>query len=502
MNERIAIALVSGTLAAMAGCTREASVAPPPGIAAAPKSAARQPAARATEAPAEPVVTALPPLEVGFAARPRVGAAARKANREGLEHHRAGRFEQALARFEAAIGKSSDHDLARYNLACALARRARVEESIAQLDVLVPRDPRRFVARVRTDEDLAAVRESPAWTELARRLDAAEHGWAAAFDRGLPASFYDHEEPVELAGGPPQTGTRDLVVGLYLHDAGRFVPISHDGEYGFVDVARRRAVRIDSGRCEGPSHTPGRETEVTVEDAAPGGTTKLHVDVDRETAKPLGADADHAGHCVYPERVAMAAADDGLWLDIEYLGWDGTKHGALLLDAHGLTRAADAPLGPRFELVVEGAVMWDPAPFGHALKGQRYRPPGARKDVDLGRGHRKPRWQSIVVTPDGAFAFITTIEHWDGPNIDQTVTGILRHAVSRVDLRELRVTELAKGRGSARTVIGPDGALYLDAGGRVQRWSDPAAAPSGAEAVMEGLRLAPPIEPPDCGLCG
>jgi hypothetical protein len=497
MSDRSAAPVLVASLL-LGACAPDKRPEPAP-TAAAPEVVAPE---AAVVRPAE--VPPLVVLDVGLTTRPEIGAAARKANREGLEHHRAGRFVQAQASFANAIAASGDHHLARYNLACALARLGRIDDAVAELDVVLVRDPRRFAARVRGDADLDAVRGSSAWSELDARIDAALRGYDRALERGVPASFYEYSRPMEHEGRPQSGGTKNLVVGMYLHEARRFVPVSHDGEFAFVDREHRRVVRIDGGLCEGVVHSVGRDVVVTVERAEAIDPAPQRVDLDREGPPAVGApDIDEIfGHCVFPERTVMVSAAAGLWLDLHWQAPDRIEHRALALQAGGLVPDPVEPLGPRFDLVVEGAVVWDPVPLGHELRGPRYRPPGATTEVDLGGGHRKPRWQSLVASADARFVFVTTIEHWDGPDIDETELGILRHAVTRVDLTDLRITELARGSGTARTVLGPDGALYVDDGARVRRWRDPGAAPETGEAVMDGLRLAPPLEPPDCGMCG
>jgi len=479
--------------------TSEAPV-PAPIFAGAPETAelARADVARPAEAPTPAG------LDVGMTARPSIGNTARKQNREGLAHHRAGDFEQAQASFAKAIAASSDHDFARYNLACALARLGRVDDAIAELDTVLARDPRRFVARIRGDADLEAVRKSPAWSALDRRLDAALRGFEAAIERGVPASFYSYSRPMEHEDRPQSGGTKELIVGLYLHSSGRFVPLLHDGEFALADREHRRIVRIVGGLCEGVSHSVGRDVVVEVERFDAIDPAPQRVDLDREGPAAVGEPTidEIQGHCLFPERTVLVSTSTGLWLDLHWQGSERMEHRALSLGKSGLVPATAAPAGPRFDLTVDGVVVWDPAPPGHQLHGHRYRPPGATTDAALGRGHSKPRWQSLVATPDGTSVVVTTIEHWDGPDIGETGRGILRHAISRIELDDLRVTELARGPGTARTVIGPDGALYLDDGMRTQRWSDPGAAPEGGEAVMDGLRLAPPLEPPSCGMCG
>src|SRR5262245_8793830 len=110
--------------------------------AAPPEEPAPEPAAApATEpasAPADPGL----PYGVGPVTLEQIGQAApawappadaAEANRQALEHHRAGRYEQSLAGFERAQAAAAGYPMARFNRACALARLDRLDEAAAEM---------------------------------------------------------------------------------------------------------------------------------------------------------------------------------------------------------------------------------------------------------------------------------------------------------------------------------------------------------------------------------
>jgi tetratricopeptide (TPR) repeat protein len=100
---------------------------------------------------------------------------ARGLNTEGFRLYQAGKLEEALAKFEAAIAADPKHALAHYNLAATLGvlrkRGVRCEPDTSLPNILehlttaVRLDPRRL-ARAREDADLDPIRNTLGWHRL------------------------------------------------------------------------------------------------------------------------------------------------------------------------------------------------------------------------------------------------------------------------------------------------------------------------------------------------
>lgn len=135
-NQRVPLLLSLWLL--VGGCSKPAPSPPP---AATPNSAA----------PAQDVKAADP-------------AAARAANRQGMQHYRKKALAQAAASFRAAIAADTGHVLAHYNLACVLSLMGDRAGATQELEWLARSpDPRatRTLAKASGDKDLAALRDDP-----------------------------------------------------------------------------------------------------------------------------------------------------------------------------------------------------------------------------------------------------------------------------------------------------------------------------------------------------
>jgi tetratricopeptide (TPR) repeat protein len=83
--------------------------------------------------------------------------AARMLNAAALEHHRAGRYEEAARGFAAAVALDARFALARSNWACALARLGRTREALDALASLLRDNPVFAYAKVATDPELQSL---------------------------------------------------------------------------------------------------------------------------------------------------------------------------------------------------------------------------------------------------------------------------------------------------------------------------------------------------------
>jgi len=104
--------------------------------------------------------------------------AARALNTQGFRLYQAGRYPEALERFQASARDSPDYALAHYNLAATLGvlrQQGKVCEYSAHRDVIVEHLSRavaldaRRLARAREDADFAPVRDTLGWQKLQGR---------------------------------------------------------------------------------------------------------------------------------------------------------------------------------------------------------------------------------------------------------------------------------------------------------------------------------------------
>lgn len=89
---------------------------------------------------------------------------ARIANVRGLKHHKAGRFDQAIQEFSAALGLDPTAAVIASNLACAQARAGQSEAAATTLEVLGRDNPAWVTWRLATDPDLSSLATHPRLT--------------------------------------------------------------------------------------------------------------------------------------------------------------------------------------------------------------------------------------------------------------------------------------------------------------------------------------------------
>jgi tetratricopeptide (TPR) repeat protein len=81
---------------------------------------------------------------------------------EALRYWPTEEWDKAIAVFEEHLAETPDSGATLYNLACALARAGRRDEALARLrDAIALED--RFLAFAQTDDDLASIRDDPAF---------------------------------------------------------------------------------------------------------------------------------------------------------------------------------------------------------------------------------------------------------------------------------------------------------------------------------------------------
>ena len=81
---------------------------------------------------------------------------------EALRYWPTEEWDKAIAVFEEHLAETPDSGATLYNLACALARAGRRDEALARLRETIALEDR-FLAFAQTDDDLASIRDDPAF---------------------------------------------------------------------------------------------------------------------------------------------------------------------------------------------------------------------------------------------------------------------------------------------------------------------------------------------------
>jgi len=81
---------------------------------------------------------------------------------EALRYWPTEEWDKAIAVFEEHLAETPDSGATLYNLACALARAGRRDEALARLREAIALEDR-FLAFAQTDDDLASIRDDPAF---------------------------------------------------------------------------------------------------------------------------------------------------------------------------------------------------------------------------------------------------------------------------------------------------------------------------------------------------
>lgn len=174
----------------------------------------------ATESESEDEPEVIPREDIGWTeapAPPAVGAS--RANKRALRHHRSENYEAAAEGFRAALAETPHYLNARFNLACALTLSGELAEAKAEIETLWLQDLPTFGPRYDEDEDLALLRESEHGEVLTTTRAAILAGYVAAMERGAALVHQMSAEPREYVK------RHYAQAGVWLHEAGRFVPM-------------------------------------------------------------------------------------------------------------------------------------------------------------------------------------------------------------------------------------------------------------------------------------
>jgi hypothetical protein len=466
---------LAGLIPLLAACGSVERVAAPT-----PEPVAPEPAASAPEpapvpppaAPAEPEGLSGIPLDtLGWEViPPEPPARAFQANAKGVQQHDRGHHAEARARFEEALRLEDSYDLARYNLACALARLDEHEAALAELKTVLARDLPRFKRPVLEDPDLAHLRRGDAGDALRQFLDALEGAWAAALADGAPVVLWAGAD--DAIGDAQRAQGQALRPGVWRHGPKRFVPAFEVVEHplaAFVDGPHGQVLVVTGGTT--PEEPPQlRDVGLRVVPFASVGEVPRHAAFKLEALTALEV------HAVAEGLRVRGNGHKGHWRELR---------------AGGLVRSEsqDPPDAAVLRLTAEGATLTRPLPAGWSHKGHRLQVEGA--EITLQEGHSVATSHSLVPSPDGRLAVAVSVRARctaDGP--------VLRHWVDRVDVAARNAEALSQGEGAAAAVFGPDSALYLQVGDDTIRYATPGA--PRYESLPARVVLVPPSRPPSC----
>lgn len=423
----------------------------------------------------EPSAPAVALDAIGFEHPPKISKAARAHNRAALKLHRKGEYEASRDGFAKATELSPDHDMARFNLACALAKLGELEAARAELSTLLHRDLLRFQERWRgakADTDLDTLRESKHAPEVDALVQRLRDAYDEAHDHGIPAYLYARPPvPAEtdFAGGVVTRGSSSLIAGAWLHDAKRFVPLVRGGTATLLDLPRRRALRANVSLAE--QHC---DYAVYAKEELLSTSPDPAVQPEGEMRPPKDASADDDEYYGEPTSAVLTFASyDPL-----------TPEGG-----------SASPVHVAIDLTAEGGRFYAAAPPGYALSRRTLTVPGRADAIKL-----DGLYQQIFV-PAAAEAPVLVLQRRFEVDTDSyDYDSIYDSTVTRVDVATGKTERLAHGDGNAWVVIAPDDSVFIELEGKTQRW--PTLDAATPEPTMPGLHLAPALGDPSCMCCG
>lgn len=438
-------------------------------------------------------------------------ADAERLNREGLALHKRGDHEEAVAKFDASLAESPGFAWGRYNKACALSRLGQTRQSGALMEALLLEDLPRFRPRFFADEDLSALRASPAGTQLEASLPKIAQAYGQVLARGVKAFVYESragwagEEP----GADPGEGPRDpqipytrLRIGLYDHETNRFVPMVparrnvYSGlisrEYKQAVVAHGKLGTKDMWRVQPHS---AKSTVYSLQDFG---------DVVQELSGLSPRGEVYSGFELWfgdAETIYGAHHDVSFAPTVHYFRWRGGKRKKIGWTHGDVENKQDPPsevplLRPSLQAIGNAYVSEYRSPSARLIKRRKIEFDGATTEIKLGAGHHQ--YAQILGSPDpGVFVVLS---HQLGGSSDGSAERMEphmydRHVVDLVNIEEETATRLAKGKGNASVAWAPDGTLYLETNDGISRYPSGEADPH--DDVIDGLHLELPNFPQD-----
>ncbi|HEX2729944.1 MAG TPA: hypothetical protein VHM70_00005, partial [Polyangiaceae bacterium] len=448
-----ALCIGLGASALQPGCRSESSKAlPSAGESTATATPLATSVARESLPPAR-----LPLVAKGFERLPHpVLASAQKANSAALLEHQQQHWEAARAGFERALQLDPTYDLARYNLACALARLERFSDVVSELELLLQRDLPRFGARLSSDRDLAQFRASAIGNDLLARMQTLQTSWLQRARGGVRVNAWIAHVPGE--GEAEYQRPEHLRGGVWLADERRFLALGSehsdqlmfnvDPSFEFALSLRGQIDPCSSDFCPHLGKILLERIDLFDEGAAPN--QRIKVGEEGYPASWLGVEAVPGGL-----RWRMPIFDPDDWQEL------------------GPKLAQPKPAAQRRWFTAERIEL---TPLGALIAGSPTGWSADHKAVVTPSGVRvEPRPElgdsfQIAQLPDGKHALLVANDvHCE---CEHTEDSILRHRISIIDMTSGKLRGWSSGEGAASVRIGPDGSVYLQRDQGLERYRD------------------------------
>ncbi len=408
--------------------------------------------------------------------------AARRANREALEAHRAGDYEASLEGFDRAAQESAGYRNAHFNRACALARLGRLDESAAAMERLLHEDLPDFRERLESDEDLTALRESEHGARLRTVIEGLDERYGEAIARGVQA--YTFRPRASWANDAPRFPVSDLRIGVYDPATRRFVPVAPrvpDAQGGAIVRDERAVIQVaasmSSGTC---GHHLPKPRRASVHDLTHPGVAVFALDSFPTDMVASGGEV---------AAFSFSGGREGLHAISHWIDNARSEHQVFDIDRVGRVSSRFDAQATRSALLIHGDGLGGTVPYPHPegfrLRGRRLTLPSG-DDVEV--AHHGPA--TLHRSPDGDRLLI--LSAGDGCDEDEGAETDVAHAAILVDLSTRSSTVLSRGVGPALVAarFGPDSTLYLQVGDTVRRY--PPGSTEPIDDVPEGVHLETP----------
>ncbi|HEX4422356.1 MAG TPA: hypothetical protein VH165_30795 [Kofleriaceae bacterium] len=480
-----AVPVIAAAPARGAPTTATSPAAPAAPAAPGAPTTAASPAAASPASAADPIAQL---AQLGFAKLPDPTAPeAAKALAAARHALAAGKLDAARARLDDALGRSPGLAEARYLRATLDARTGALAAARGALDGLLAEDLYQFAPRIDADPTLAALRAAPEGAELRRRIAALTALWEVAIARGVPAELFDG-----APGSQAILNARVLRPGVWVDAAHRLFAVTPpiaDLRAAWVDVARHQTVTaaLEVDDCRSDFCPRVRRTTVAVWPLAPA-------------AQPSARWSEAAGDDHLAHGVTVQSVDGGARFQVTDCFYAGCVSPWLRLDARGarVDRERGRLDAPTLIVDHRGGTLALPA-AALTIDGATLRADGGPA-IEIGKRHRLT--PDHCVARDGDQALVTTT--FDRCECAQRFEGpVLAHEISRVDLATGRVESLGVGKGVVAAVRGPDGTMFVQVGGKVERFASIAEVGSTSGAALpDGVVIMAPVGPRSncCGL--
>lgn len=414
-----------------------------------------------------------------------------KLNRAGLKLHRAGDYKAALELFDKALTIDPEDQWARYNRACALSQLQQWEQASADLEQLLRQDLPTFGPKLAQDQDLQPLLQAPTYgSELRRQHEEIVQAYQDVIAKGIPAMTYrlrayDDNRDASLQ----HQSYEDLQLGIYDPIRQRFIPttpiIAH-ALAGLTDRDAKRALVVSGKIIRGDMWVvQPSDLGVHLFDLSQPGkviTQIEHLDRLRKPTREFRSGNSFAidGDSVRVTYHSLTYAERELTLEVR------GSESSILADTNEFTskQKSSHHVGKYEQQLTingHGAYINGPLPADFMDKKESIHFPLIGDN------------QRIEQTPVGRYfmLFAQVLDcHEDGER--------LYHRLARYDSANQTLTWLSQASSQIGAALGPDGSIFMDDGGRVNRF--PPGESKAVSDVPAGVHFMIPGYGYDCSI--